>query len=74
MNTQFFYGQYQNVFYDPAFNGIIDRDLAVATQTSRGATVFGIWPFNRYRRLEISGGVVNFEEEFEDPGLEQYSQ
>ncbi len=29
MQTQFFYGQYQNVFYDPAFNGIIDRDLAV---------------------------------------------
>ena len=24
--------------------------------------------------LEISGGVVNYEEEFEDPGLEQYSQ
>ncbi len=31
--TQFFYGQFQNVFYDPAFSGIIDRDLAVATQT-----------------------------------------
>jgi hypothetical protein len=72
--TQFFYGQYENVFYDPAFSGIIDRDLAVATTTSRGATVFGIWPFNRYRRVELFGGVVNYSEKFEDPNLEQYSQ
>jgi hypothetical protein len=72
--TQFFYGQLQNVFYDPSFSGIIDRDLAVATTTSRGATVFGIWPFNRYRRLELFGGVVNYREQFEDIGLQQYSQ
>ena len=72
--TQFFYGQLQNVFYDPSFSGLIDRDLAIATTSSRGATVFGIWPFNRYRRLEISGGVVNYVEEFEDPALQQYSQ
>ena len=72
--TQFFYGQLQNVFYDPSFSGLIDRDLAVATTTSRGATVFGIWPFNRYRRVELFGGVVNYREEFEDPGLQQYSQ
>ncbi len=74
MQTQFFYGQYQNVFYDPLFTGIVDRDLAQATQTSRGGTVFAIWPFNRYRRLELSGGIVNYEERFEDPGLEEYSQ
>jgi hypothetical protein len=72
--TQFFYGQLQNVFYDPSFSGLIDRDLAVATTTSRGGTVFGIWPFNRYRRVELFGGVVNYREEFEDPGLQQYSQ
>jgi outer membrane protein assembly factor BamA len=36
--------------------------------------VFGIWPFNRYRRVELFGGVVNYREEFEDPGLQQYSQ
>jgi hypothetical protein len=72
--TQFFYGQLQNIFYDPSFSGLIDRDLAIATTTSRGATVFGIWPFNRYRRMELSAGVVNYREEFEDPGLQQYSQ
>jgi WD40-like Beta Propeller Repeat len=72
--TQFFYGQLENVFYDPAFSGIVDRDLAVATRTIRGGTVFGIYPFNRYRRVEVYGGYVNYEEEFEDQGLQQYSE
>ena len=62
------------MFYDPSFSGIIDRDFAVATTTTRGATAFGIWPFNRYRRVELSGGVVHYSEQFEDPGLQDYSQ
>ncbi len=74
MQTQFFYGQLEGVFYDPSFSGIIDRDFAVATTTTRGATAFGIWPFNRYRRVEVSGGVVNYTEQFEDQSLQQYSQ
>ena len=42
------------MFYDPAFSGIIDRDLSIATRTIRGATAaFGIWPLNRHRRLEL---------------------
>ena len=53
--TQFFYGNLEGVFYDPAFSGIIDRDLSIATRTIRGATAFGIWPLNRYRRLELTG-------------------
>ena len=72
--TQFFYGQLEGVFYDPSFSGIIDRDLAVATTTTRGATAFGIWPFNRYRRVELSGGVVHSNEQFQDVNLQQYSQ
>jgi hypothetical protein len=71
--TQFFYGQNQGIFYDPAFSGFIDRDLAVATTTTRGATVFGIWPFNRYRRIEITGGVFHSQQRFEDVNLEQFS-
>ena len=74
MQTQFFYGQYQNVFYDPRSPASSTATWPSATQTSRGGTAFGIWPFNRYRRLELSGGIVNFEEAFEDPGLEEYSQ
>jgi hypothetical protein len=74
LQTQFFYGQYQNVFYDPLYSGIVDRDLAIATQQSMGGTAFAIWPFNRYRRLELFGGIVNYEERFEDPNLQDYSQ
>ena len=65
--TQFFYGQLKGVFYDPAFSGLIDRDLAVATRTMRGGTAFGIYPFNRYRRVEVYGGFVNYREQFDDP-------
>lgn len=71
--TQFYYGQNEAIFYDPAFSGFIDRDLAVRTITQRGATAFGIYPFNRYRRVEISGGVINVSQRFEDPALEQFS-
>jgi WD40 repeat protein len=72
--TEFFYGQIEGLFYDPAFSGLIDRDLAVATRTLRGGTAFAIYPFNRYRRVEMYGGVTNYQEEFDDPGLEAYSQ
>jgi hypothetical protein len=72
--TEFFYGQVGGVFYDPAFTGFIDRDLAIATRTSQGGSIYGVWPFNRYRRVEVSAGVVNFKEEFNDPSLQQYSQ
>ncbi|MDP1569931.1 MAG: hypothetical protein Q8L86_08000 [Vicinamibacterales bacterium] len=72
-NTQFFYGQLENLFYDPLFSGVIDRDFAVATRTTRGGTAFGIYPLDRYRRVELYGGLVQYNERFADPGLEQYS-
>jgi outer membrane protein assembly factor BamA len=68
--TQFFYGALEGLFYDQAYAGLIDRDLAVATRTVRGGTAFGIYPFNRYRRVEMYGGFVNYHEQFDDPGLE----
>lgn len=71
--TSFFYGQLGGVFYDPAFSGFIDRDLAVATRTIQGGSAFGIWPLNRYRRLEVSGSVYNYSEQFEDQSLQDYS-
>jgi hypothetical protein len=71
--TQFFYGALEGVFYDPAFSGLIDRDFAVATRTVRGGTAFGIWPIDRYRRFELFGGVLQYREEFNDPGLQEFS-
>jgi outer membrane protein assembly factor BamA len=62
------------VFYDPSLSGFIDRDLAIATRTAQGGSIYAIYPINRYRRLEVQAGVVNFNEEFEDPTLEQYSK
>ena len=72
--TQFFYGDLENVFFDPVYSQFIDRDLALATRTVRGGTIFGIWPFNRYRRVELFGGFMQYKEQFNDPGLEALSQ
>jgi hypothetical protein len=71
--TQFFYGTLENVFYDPSFSGFIDRDLSIATRTVRGGTAFGIWPFNRYRRVEVFGGMLQYRESFNDPTLQDLS-
>jgi hypothetical protein len=71
--TQFFYGQLSGAFYDPIYANLISRSDALATQTFRGGTVFGIYPFNHYRRIEVSGGLMQFREEFTDTGLQQYS-
>src|SRR5688572_26062437 len=71
--TQFYYGQLEGVFYDPAYAGLIDRDLATATRTIQGGSAFAIYPFNRYRRVEVFGGFSRFEERYNDPLLEQLS-
>ena len=72
--TQFFYGLLEGVFYDPLYSGLIDRDFAVATRTVRGGTGFGIWPLDRYRRLELFGGVLQYREQFNDPALQGLSE
>jgi hypothetical protein len=71
--TLFYYGQLQNVFYDPVYSGFVDRDLAQATSTIQGGSVFGIYPFNRYRRVELSGGMLQYKQAFNDPTLAQIS-
>ena len=69
--TTFFYGNLENILYDGSF--IVDRDYALATRTIRGGSVFGIWPFNRYRRVELFGGFLQYREEFNDPSLADLS-
>jgi len=69
--TQFFFPGF--VALDPAYS-FLPRDLAIATRTVRGGSVFGIYPFNRYARLEMSGGVVQYNEKYDDPALQQISQ
>ena len=72
--TQFFFGQTGGVFFDPAVANVIDRDFAVATRTVRGGSVFGIWPMDRYRRVELSAGLLQYREQFNDQGLQDFSQ
>jgi hypothetical protein len=72
--TQFFYGQLGGFLYDPAFAPLISRDDAIATRTVRGGSAFGIYPFSRYRRLELSGGLIQLNEQYNDQGLQAQSQ
>jgi len=71
--TQFFYGQVGGYFYDPSFAPLLSRSDAIATRTVRGGSIFGIYPFSRYRRVELSGGVVNLNEEYSDPNIADLS-
>ena len=72
--TQFFYGQLEGVFYDPSLAPLVSRDLAQATRTVRGGTALGIYPLNRYRRFELSGGIVNLKEQYNDQLLQQFAE
>ena len=63
--TQFFFGTPTGMSY-----GLFNRDQAIATTTMRGGTVFGIYPFSRFRRVELSAGVANYHEQFGSPELQ----
>src|SRR5213075_2977254 len=43
-------------------------------RTVRGGSIFGIYPFSRYRRVELSAGLVNLDEQYNDPGLQAYTE
>jgi len=70
---QFFYGNIADVLYDPALSPYIDRDTARAVQSLRGGTAFGIYPLNRYQRVEVTGGYLYLNEEFENGSLQLIS-
>ena len=70
---QFFFGLGPGSFFDQAF-GFLDRDDALAVRTVRGGSIYGIYPFSRYRRLTLSGSLFYNKERFDDPGLEQASR
>ena len=70
--SEFYYGAYAGTLYDPGL-GFLDPDDAIATRTMRGGTAFGIYPFNKYNRIEVFGGVVNYQEEYDNEALQQYA-
>ncbi len=67
---QFFYG-YGSYYYDPIYQPYIDRDLATSTRTNRGASAFGVYPLNKYQRLEVSAGFGYIREQYNDEVLEE---
>ncbi|HVD93786.1 MAG TPA: hypothetical protein VNC21_15925 [Vicinamibacterales bacterium] len=71
--TQFYYANNAGTFYAAQFGFLSHKD-ALATQTARGGTAFGIYPLNRYARLELSGGLMQFKQEYGDPTLQQAAQ
>ena len=73
-SQQFFYGALEGVFYDPNLAPLIGRDQAIATRTVRGGSALGLYPFTRYNRVEVSAGVVNLTESYNDPLLQAYSE
>jgi hypothetical protein len=72
--TVFYYGQNAGLFYDPYYSGIISRDMAVATRTVQGGSAFAIYPFDAFRRVEVSAGLVRYSENYNDPAVEQVAQ
>ena len=68
---QFFYGLYPGSFYGGF--GFLRREDAIATRRMRGGNVFGIYPFDRFRRVELSAGVFNSRESFNNPDLRAQS-
>ena len=68
--TQFYYGYDPGLLYGYEY-GFIDRDDAQATQTQRGATAYGIYPLNRYARLELSTGFLQYQQEYNEPILQE---
>jgi hypothetical protein len=67
--TEFYYGNYAGSLYDPSFAFLSHSD-ALATQTSRGGIAFGIYPINRYSRLELTGGIYQFQQQYDNPDLQ----
>ncbi len=63
----FFFGN--QGFFSPSL-AFLDRDNAIAVQTVRGGTAIGIYPLDRFRRLEFSGGIFHYNERFDNPTLE----
>jgi len=71
-SEQFFFGYLPNTMFSSAF-GFLSRDDAIATRRTQGGNMVGIYPFDRFRRLELTAGIFNFRESFADEALQQQS-
>jgi outer membrane protein assembly factor BamA len=72
--TTFFYGNADYYALSLGLTPFLDRDNSIATRTLSGGTIFAPYPLSRYTRLEMSGGVVHYNEQFDDPTVEEISR
>jgi hypothetical protein len=63
--TLFFFPNYSFIPFTGDF-----REGLLATQRYTGATLNGVYPLDKFRRLEISGGVYKVKEQYEDPAVQ----
>jgi hypothetical protein len=70
--TQFFYGALSGAFFDPSLAPLISRRDSIATRTIQGGSAYGIYPFDRFRRLELSTGAYHLTENYADPAIAEY--
>ena len=74
--TQFYYGNYGGYLYDPSSSSVAIRRWR--RRPSAAALAFAIYPMNRYARLELSAGIYQFEQKYNDDALQffadQYQQ
>jgi Omp85 superfamily domain/WD40-like Beta Propeller Repeat len=72
--TEFFYSADTTFYAQQGLTPFLDRDDALATRTVRGGLIYGIYPLNRYTRVELSAGIVDYEEEYADQVVEELSR
>ncbi|HVC20152.1 MAG TPA: hypothetical protein VNE16_08750 [Vicinamibacterales bacterium] len=66
--TQFYYGLLGGALYDPAL--LLSRSQAQATQSVNGGSIYGIYPFDPDRRIQVSAGVEHLSQQYNDPTLQ----
>ena len=69
---QFFFGYAPGAVFDPRLS-FLSRDDAIATRTVRGGSLYGIYPFDRFRRVELTAGIFDYNENFNNPSLQAES-
>ena len=70
---QFFFGYVPGRTFDPGL-GFLNRDDALAVRTTRGGAFGASYPLDRFRRLELSVGLFNTSESYDDPALQKQSE
>ena len=67
---QFFYGFAPGTAFGSNL-GFLSRDDAIATRRTIGGSAFAIYPFDRFRRLELSAGLFSSRETYNNPALQE---